>query len=174
MSGRRYEVAPPGKAALGLLTAAFAAAGVGAVLAGAMQGAEKGADALFVLIALIPVAALALGFAVWVIRRRSVVFESGELTVKATLHTRRVARSELDVDKARIVNLDDAQEFKPVLRMWGFGLPGFQAGHFWLKDRRRAFCLLTARDRVLVLPERSGRLILLSLERPQALLDALR
>ncbi len=170
----RYEVPPPGRAAFGLLTAAFAAAGVGAIIAGAHEGAEKGGDALITLIVMVPVVMLALGFAAWAIRRRSVEFKSGELVVKATLHTLRVWRPELDLENARIVNLDEDKSLRPRLRMWGLGLPGYQAGYFWLKDRRRAFCLLTARDKVLVLPERSGRLILLSLERPQALLDALR
>ena len=35
------------------------------------------------------------------------------------------------------------------------------------------FALLTDRDRVLALPERDGRLLLLSLDNPQSLLDAL-
>ena len=43
-----------------------------------------------------------------------------------------------------------------------------------LRDRGKAFLLVTQRTKVLVLPERSGRRLLLSLERPQALLDALR
>lgn len=170
----KYEVPPPGRAAFGLATAAFAAVGVGVVLAGGAKGTEKGVDPLIVTIALIPVVLMALVFAVWVIRRRSVEFESGELVVKATLHTLRVRRSELDLENARIVNLHEDKSLRPTLRMWGFGLPGFQAGHFCMRERRRAFCLLTARDKVLVLPQRNGRLILLSLERPQALLDALR
>jgi hypothetical protein len=33
--------------------------------------------------------------------------------------------------------------------------------------------LLTDKTKVLVLPQRSGRMLLMSLERPQALLDAL-
>jgi len=55
-------------------------------------------------------------------------------------------------------------------------MPGFHAGHFRLRgDFGKAFCLLTQRDRVLWLPLRDGKQqFLLSLERPQALLDALR
>jgi hypothetical protein len=53
---------------------------------------------------------------------------------------------------------------------------GFAAGHFRLREKfGKAFCLLTDRQRVLWLPLRDGKTqLLLSLERPQALLDALR
>ena len=60
--------------------------------------------------------------------------------------------------------------------MNGIGLPGAAIGHFrgspW---RRKLFCALTDRDRVLVLPERGNdRAMLLSVENPQALLERLR
>ena len=55
-------------------------------------------------------------------------------------------------------------------------LPGYQAGHFRLRAKLgKAFCLVTDTRRVLWLPMRDGKQqLLLSLERPQALLDALR
>ncbi len=42
-----------------------------------------------------------------------------------------------------------------------------------LRDRSPAFVLLTDRSRVLMLPEKPGKKVLLSLQQPQALLDAL-
>ena len=55
----------------------------------------------------------------------------------------------------------------------GTSMPGYRAGHFRLRDRRRAFVLVTRREKLLALPERNGRMLLLSLKQPQALLDAL-
>ena len=75
---------------------------------------------------------------------------------------------DLDMDRARIVDLDERTELKPILRMFGMALPGFQAGWFLLRDRSPAFCLLTARRRVLWLPMRTGKSFLLSMERPDA------
>jgi hypothetical protein len=51
-------------------------------------------------------------------------------------------------------------------------------GYFRLHDRSPAFVLVTDRSRVLVLPEKSGtkragKTLLLSLQQPKALLDAL-
>ena len=67
----------------------------------------------------------------------------------------------------------DAPTLRPLLNTFGTAMPGYSAGHFRLRDRSRGFLLLTDRRKVLALPERGGRTLLLSLERPQALLDAL-
>ena len=107
------------------------------------------------------------------VRRIRIV--DGLLAINAAgLFAYKVSPHDLDLDKARIVDLDEHDDLKPRLRLWGFGLPGFSAGHFLLRNRARAFCLLTRRDKVLVLPRRDGKFVLLSPEQPKALLDRLR
>ena len=106
--------------------------------------------------------------------RRRVTIEGRELVVAATLFTRRIGVDALDLPKARIVDLAERTEFAPMLKLGGYELPGFQAGSFLLHNRMRAFCLLSDRSRVLVLPRSDDRhLLLLSPEQPQALLAAL-
>lgn len=118
-------------------------------------------------------AALLVAGPILLLKRRSIRIEDDILVIAATVHTRRTPVRALDLGKARIVDLDEHDEYKPGLRLFGFGLPGFVAGHFLLRNRRRAFCLLSRRERVLVLPQRDGRLILLSPEKPQELLARL-
>ncbi|QDH69669.1 PH domain-containing protein [Marilutibacter alkalisoli] len=108
------------------------------------------------------------------LRRRRIAIEGRELVVAATLYTKRVSIDALDLGKARIVDLAEHTEYKPMLKTNGYALPGFSAGHFRLRNRAKAFCLLTRRERVLLLPRRDGKLILLSPERPQELLSQLR
>lgn len=122
---------------------------------------------------LIPVA-LAVGVMLWLLQRRRVVLDGDLLRVTGGVNGIRVRIADLDAEAARIVDLADAKALRPMLRTFGTAMPGFRAGHFRLRDRSRAFLLLTATTKVLVLRERCGRLLLLSLERPQALLDALR
>lgn len=106
---------------------------------------------------------------------RSIAIEEDSLVVAAALvFARKVAVGSLDLDKARILSLDEHTGLKPRLQTFGFSLPGFLGGHYRLRDGSKAFCLLTDRQRVLVLPQRDGQLLLLSPEKPQALLDALR
>ncbi len=123
---------------------------------------------------LFPVVLVAVGSIAFVLRRRSVSLENGTLSIAAGFNSRRVAIGEIDVDNARIVDLRERTELKPMLKVMGTGLPGYEAGHFRLRNRDKAFVMLTDRTRVLVLPEKSGRKLLLSLQQPQALLDALR
>jgi hypothetical protein len=109
-------------------------------------------------------------------KRRSVTLTSATLEVRAAMYKKCVAVAELDLEKARIVNLHERTELRPWLKTNGMSTPGFDAGHFRLREHfGKAFCLLTDRTRVLWLPLRDGKSqLLLSLERPQALLDALR
>ncbi|TYT25475.1 hypothetical protein FZO89_03905 [Luteimonas viscosa] len=108
------------------------------------------------------------------LRRRRITIEGDELVVAAALYTRRVRVDALDLEHARVVDLGEHTALKPVLGLNRFGVPGFHAGHYLLRNRQRAFCLLTARDRVLVLPQRDGKLLLLSPDRPRDLLAHLR
>jgi len=106
--------------------------------------------------------------------RRAVLLEDGMLVVKAALHTHRVPVARLAPERARIVDLDERTGLRPVLRTFGMSLPGFHAG--WFRQREglnKVFCLLTDRRRVLWLPVADGADLMLSLDRPQALLDAL-
>ena len=121
---------------------------------------------LFLLLLLVPLALL--------LRRRRIVVDGRTLKVAATFYTRNVDVDALDLAQARIVDLAEHTEYAPRLKLNGYDLPYFRAGHFLLRNRSRAFCLLTARERVLVLPQRDGKLILLSPERPRDLLDHLR
>lgn len=126
---------------------------------------------------LMTMAGLALVLAVpfLLLHLRHIRIVDGMLSIRAAaVFAHRVAPAELDLGRARIVSLDEHDGFRPRVRLWGLRLPGFSASHFLLRNRARAFCLLTRNDKVLVLPRHDGRLILLSPEKPQALLERLR
>ena len=174
---REFPVVPPGKAAWStvlVLALLIPVAIVGGVLI------TSPASSL---------AAIAPGFALTVgicgavalllilsLRRLRVSIEDDRLVVRAAMYTRRVPLADLDVAAARIVDLDQSPEWRPAVRMNGVGLPGAHIGHFRGRPwSRKLFCAVTSRQRVLVLPERHGeRFLLLSLEKPQVLLEALK
>jgi hypothetical protein len=106
--------------------------------------------------------------------RRAVLLDGDMLVVRAGLHTRRVPVASLAPEHARVVDLDERTGLRPLLKTWGMAMPGFQAG--WFRQReglRKVFCLLTDRRRVLWMPVPDDGDLMLSLERPQSLLDAL-
>lgn len=108
------------------------------------------------------------------LRRRRVTLDGPVLRVAATFYTHAVAVDALDLAHARIVDLAEHIAYRPRLQLNGVHLPGLRAGHYLLGDRKRAFCLLIGNGRVLALPQRDGRMLLLTLLQPQPLLDALR
>ncbi len=176
---RSFAVTPPGKSAQVFLLATVLGLPLLSVLlvlgtvpqpstASSLMGLGLTAGVLLLL-------AVALGFAAG---RRRVTLEDATLVIRATFYTQRIPRERLRPAQARIVDLREHKEMAPALKTNGFALPGFYAGHFRAglfgdARQRRLFCLVTDRSRVLALPEADGRTLLLSLARPQALLDAL-
>lgn len=108
-------------------------------------------------------------------RRRSVVLAGGVLDIHAALFHERTSVADIDLARARVVDLAEHTELRPLIKTMGMSLPGFHAGRFRLRGKlAKAFCLVTDRHRVLWLPLHDGEnQLLLSIERPQALLDAL-
>ncbi|MEX0900806.1 MAG: hypothetical protein WD081_08985 [Gammaproteobacteria bacterium] len=170
MSTRTYPVAPLRKVSLATFAVILALLPLGVLVAFSTGRIEPDglriAQAFF--LTLMPFAIL-----IPALRRREVIFDGETLTVKAAFHTRRRRVPDLDVTAARIVDLNEEKALRPIFRRFGFSLIGFHAGHYRLWGLKKAFALITTCERVLALPERDGTLLLMSLERPQQLIDAL-
>jgi hypothetical protein len=162
---RAFEVVPPDARMIWWLPAIS----MGAATVGIAFAAREEPRAWLLLI----VIALVCGVIVWSLRRRTVAIEGDTLRIAAGLNSTAIPLDTLDIASARIVDLDKEPGLRPMLKTFGTSMPGYHAGHFRLRDRSRGFLLLTARRKVLALRERDGRTILLSLVRPQALIDAL-
>ena len=126
----------------------------------------------------VPAMLVSFALLAFVLRRARVTLDGATLTIAAGLSTRRIPVANLDPLAARIVDLRERSELRPLVKVFGTHLPGLAMGHFRLRDRSPAFVLVTERSRVLVLPEKpgpkqAGKTLLLSLQQPQALLDAL-
>ncbi|HWS77442.1 MAG TPA: PH domain-containing protein [Thermomonas sp.] len=126
-------------------------------------------------LALLVIAGVAVASAIG-LKRKRVGLEGDRLHVVAGLFSHTVAVGAIDLQRARIVDLAERTELRPAIKTFGMSLPGYQAGHFRLRAKLgKAFCLVTDTRRVLWLPLRDGKQqLLLSLEQPQALLEALR
>lgn len=118
---------------------------------------------------------LVLGILLFAMKRRSVVLAGGVLDVRAAMYRERTQVADIDLARARVVDVTERTELRPLIKINGMSLPGFHAGRYRLRGKLvKAFCLVTDRHRVLWLPLYNGKdQLLLSVERPQALLDAL-
>ncbi|WP_303638334.1 PH domain-containing protein [Stenotrophomonas tuberculopleuritidis] len=106
--------------------------------------------------------------------RRRVELAGGVLDVRSTLYRRRTAVADLLLDQAEVVDLGRDRRYGIRFKTNGYSMPGFYSGHFRLQGGGKGFALVTDRARTLVIPVRGGSALLLSLEQPQALLEALR
>lgn len=110
----------------------------------------------------------------WAFFRRRVELADNVLDVRSTLYRRRTPVADLLLDQAEVVDLGRDRRYGIRFKTNGYSMPGFYSGHFRLQGGGKGFALVTDRARTLVIPVRGGSTLLLSLERPQALLDALR
>jgi hypothetical protein len=168
---RRFEVTPPGKGAWAFV------AGIGLLLplsiAAVLYATEVDPQALRAAQFALPAFLLVMLATVACMQRRSVGIEQHRLVVRAAFYTLRLPLDAIDLPRARVISLAEHTRLKPSLKTNSMSLPGFHAGHYLSRGKQRLFSLVTDNARVLALPESSGRMILLSLQRPQALLAAI-
>ena len=172
---RNFAVTPPPSYALAFMV------GLGgllplAIIAGMLWFRRMDSDGLLRLLPVLVIVVLVLALSLIAMKRRSVALVGSVLDVRAALFRERTPIADIDLERARLVDLAERMDLRPVVKTLGMSLPGFHAGRFRLRGKLvKAFCLITDRHRVLWLPLHNGKdQLLLSVERPQDLLDALR
>ncbi len=107
---------------------------------------------------------------VWSLRRASVRVDQGMLIVNTGVGSKRVALADLRAHGLSVIDLHERTELRPIVRLWGTGLPGFAGGWFRLRNGEKAVCLLLDRSRVCYLRSDAHKLsLLLSLQHPETL-----
>ena len=180
----RWQLQPPGGAAKSFLFALTMLLPLGITLAALWHAFDGGplrliGDSRGLTLAITLGGVAALTVPMWWILHRAlarhhIVLGEHAIEVTTTFHRRALALSELRIDQARVVDLDERTEFKPLLKTAGTSLPGLRSGWFRLRNREKALVATVGGKRVLWLPTRNGYGLLLQPYNPQALLDALR
>lgn len=109
-----------------------------------------------------------------VLRRHRLAIDDDGIEIATTFYQRRLPLSQLELARARVVDLGERSEFRPLLKTNGLSLPGVRSGRFRLRNLHKAFVAMAAGPRVLWIPTRDGDELLLQPRSPQALLDHLR
>lgn len=122
---------------------------------------------------------LALTLALWFVLDRAMLrhrlqLSSQRLEVKSSFYSQSLPLSDLKLDEARVIDLEERIEFRPRIKTNGYALPGFKSGYFRLKNGHKAFVAMAGERRVLWLPTTRGRDLLLQPRQPEALLLRLR
>lgn len=113
----------------------------------------------------------------WIIgralRRHRITLDGDGLTIATTFYTRKLGWDGLQLQQARVVDLDEHTGLKPLFKSNGTNLPGFRSGWFRLRNRNKALVATAGSPRVLYLPTTQGYDLLLQPRQPQALLQRL-
>ena len=107
-------------------------------------------------------------------RRHRITVDADGVEVATTFYKRRLGWSQLRLDEARVVNLDEHTHLKPTYKSNGTSVPGFRSGWFRLRNREKALVAMGGGPRVAWVPTSLGYGLLLQPRQPQALLDHLR
>lgn len=118
-------------------------------------------------------------FALWgalafLLRRHRLRLGADGLELATTFYRRRFALSALDLGAARVVDLGERPEYRPMLRTNGVSIPGFRSGWFRLRSGSRGLVATAGGQRLLWIPTAAGHELLLQPRDPRALLEALR
>ena len=98
----------------------------------------------------------------------------GTLAVRGGVYGRTLSIRDLDLGRARVVNLETDREFAPRRRTNGTNLPGLKAGWFRLRNKEKALLFLTDTANAVHIPTTKGYGLLLSPSAPKRFLEALR
>jgi hypothetical protein len=115
-----------------------------------------------------------LAYTAYSARHSRVEIHGDRLKLVGDLWARSIPIRSLRLEQAAVVDLRRAPEYVPRSRRVGTGLPGYASGWFRLANGEKALVYLTRRDSVVYIPTAAGYSLLLSAERPNELLAALR
>ena len=135
---------------------------------------NRGADALIAMLVVALVTGAIAVFLDRMLKRHRLLLDADGIEIATTFYKQRIAFSDLKLDAARVVRLDEHPELKPLLKSNGYALPGFRSGWFRLRNWQKAFVATSEGERTLWLPTSRGFGLLLQPRDPQRLLDRLR
>lgn len=126
-----------------------------------------------------PLLVAAVAGAIWLVidrllLRQDLRIDAAGIDIRTTLYRRRLGWSELDIAAARVIDIDEHPERKPLLKSNGVATPGFRSGWFRSRALAKLFVATAGGSRLLWLPTTLGYTLLLQPRNPAALLEQLR
>lgn len=108
------------------------------------------------------------------IHRHRLQVDAGGIEVTTTFYRRRLAWSELQLDSAKVISIQEHTEHAPLLRTNGLSVIAFNSGWFRSRTMEKLFVATAGGERLAWLPTTLGYSLLLQPRKPQALLEHLR
>ena len=116
----------------------------------------------------------ALAYTAYSARNSRVEVSADSLRLVGDFWGRSIDFESLRLADAAIIDLDSSSNYAPRRRTFGTAVPGYASGWFRLRNGDKALAYLTTRDSVVYIPTSLGYSLLLSADRPEQFLEALR
>lgn len=107
---------------------------------------------------------------VLLMRRHRLRMDAGGIEVATTFYTRRLRWEQLRLGAARVVDIAERTELRPLFKTNGTSMPGFHSGWFRSRNFTRLFVASVGGQRLLWVPTREGYDLLLQPRKPAAAL----
>lgn len=111
---------------------------------------------------------------VLLMRRHRLRMDATGLEVATTFYTRRLHWEQLRLDAARVVDIDERTELKPMLKSNGVAMPGFRSGWFRSRGFSRMLVATAGARRLLWVPTQEGYDLLLQPRKPAVALERMK
>ena len=113
------------------------------------------------------------GWMYWQANHAQLTLTADTLQLNLPLYSRTIHLGDLQLEKARVIDMQTNADVSLSWRTNGVGLPGYQLGWFALKPEGKALVAITDKWQVLLLPTTLGFSLLLSMPQAQAVLQQL-
>lgn len=106
--------------------------------------------------------------------KRTVTIDPRGLSIEHSMYATTIAKADLKVADAKVLDLSKDTGYVPTLRTNGTGLPGLREGWFKLENGEKALVVVTDMNHVAYIPTTQGHAVLVSVADPAALIAALK
>lgn len=114
-----------------------------------------------------------LAWTAWSARHSRIEIDAESVRLVGDFWGRSLPLASLDLARAEVLDLERDPQRAPRGRTLGTGLPGYASGWFRLRSGEKALAYLTDTTRVAYVPTSEGYALLLSVDDPARLLEAL-
>lgn len=116
---------------------------------------------------------LLFGYLTYSVRHVEFKVTDQALEIRGDIYGKKLPKTDLKIDQALIINLDQNKPYQPKWRTNGVGLPGYLSGWFRLKNGEKALLFITKTNQVIYLPTTKGYAVMMSVKQPEELIQAL-
>jgi hypothetical protein len=106
-------------------------------------------------------------------RNGKFILRADGLRIKSAIYGRHIPADSIISKETRMVDLQNQEDFKPVIRTNGVGLPGYLAGWFRVRSKKKMLLFVTDKSRAVYIPTKDKYGVMLSVKEPAEFVKAI-